>query len=295
MKPAPFDYYAPDTIHEALAHLARHGYDAKPLAGGQSLVPVMNFRLAQPSVLVDLNNVSELFFIRPDGDAGLRIGAMTRQAQVEHDALVAERAPLLQDAMPKVAFPQVRSRGTYGGSIAHADPSAELPAVSVALNGRFRLRSQSGERWVPAEEFFVALFTTALEPDELLVEIALPAMPPRSGWSFMEVSRRHHDFAMAGVAAVVALDGKDLCQQARLVFFSVGDGPMYARQAEETLVGQAPTPEAIRAAAEMAATADIDPGSDIHASAEFRRHLARVLAGRALEEAFGRASDANNK
>ena len=162
MKPAPFKYLAPATVEEALALLAEHGYDAKVLAGGQSLVPVMNFRLAQPSVLIDLNNISELFFIRPQRDGGLRLGAMTRQAQVERDALVAARAPLVHAAMPKIAYPQVRSRGTYGGSLAHADPSAELPAVSVAMNGRYKLRSRSGERWARAENLVVALFTTAL-------------------------------------------------------------------------------------------------------------------------------------
>ena len=289
MKPAPFKYYAPTTVEEALAHLAEYGYDAKALAGGQSLIPMLNFRLAQPSVLVDLNNISELFYIRPDEDGGLRLGAMTRQKQVEYDPLVAERAPLVHEVMPQIAYPQIRSRGTFGGSLAHADPSAELVAVSMALNGRFRLRSQAGERWVPADEFFVGLFTTVLEPDELLVEVALPAMPPRSGWSFLQITRRHHDFCIAGVAVLVTLDGKGQCEQARLVFLSVGDGPVNARQAAEMLIGQAPTPEAIRAAAEKAASDEIDPGSDIHASAEYRRHLAKVLARRALTQAFDRA------
>ena len=289
MKPAPFEYYAPTTIEEALVHLAEHGYDAKALAGGQSLIPMLNFRLAQPSVLVDLNNISELFYIRPDENGGLLLGAMTRQSQVEHDALVAERAPLVHEVMPQIAYPAIRTRGTFGGSLAHADPSAELVAVSMTLNGRFRLRSQAGERWVPADEFFVGLFTTVLEPDELLVEVALPAMPPRSGGAFLQITRRHHDFCIAGVAVLVTLDDKDQCKQARLVFLSVGDGPVNARQAAEMLIGQAPTPEAIRAAAEKAASDEIDPGSDIHASAEYRRHLAKVLALRVLTQAFDRA------
>ena len=289
MKPAPFKYYAPTTVDEALAHLAEHGWDAKVLAGGQSLIPLLNFRLAQPSVLVDLNNVSELFYIRPNGNGGLLLGAMTRQSQVEHDPLVAERAPLVHEVMPQIAYPQIRTRGTFGGSLAHADPSAELVAVSMALNARLRLRSQAGERWVPADEFFVGLFTTALEPDELLVEVALPAMPPRSGWSFLQITRRHHDFCLAGVAVLVTLDEQGQCEQARLVFLSVGDGPVDARQAAEMLVGQAPTPEVIGAAAETAASADIDPGSDIHASAEYRRHLSKVLARRTLTQAFDRA------
>jgi carbon-monoxide dehydrogenase medium subunit len=289
MKPAPFKYYAPTTVEEALAHLAEYGYDAKALAGGQSLIPMLNFRLAQPSVLVDLNNISELFYIRPDEDGGLRLGAMTRQSRVEHDPLVAERAPLVHEVMPQIAYPQIRTRGTFGGSLAHADPSAELVAVTMALNGRLRLRSQAKERWVPADEFFVGLFTTVLEPDELLVEVALPAMPPRSGGAFLQITRRHHDFCIAGVAVLVTLDDKGQCEQARLVFLSAGDGPVNARQAADMLVGQTPTPEAIRAAAEKAASDEIDPGSDIHASAEYRRHLTQVLARRALTQAFDRA------
>ena len=295
MKPAPFKYYAPSTVDEAQARLAEHGWDAKVLAGGQSLVPMMNFRLAQPAVLVDLNGISELFYIQPDRRGGLRIGAMTRQRQVELDPRVAERAPMLGEALPKVAHPQIRSRGTLGGSIAHADPSAELVALSVALDSRLRLRSkQRGERWVAADEFFMGLFTTVLEPDELLVEVELPPMPPRSGWSFMEVARRHHDFALVGVAAVVTLDkardpASARCEQARLVYFSVGDGPVEAHQAAAALTGQEPTPEAILEAAETAGDLDVDPNSDINASAEYRRHLVKVLGRRALTEAFDRA------
>lgn len=290
MKPAPFKYYEPTTLEGALSHLADHGWDAKALAGGQSLIPMMNFRLAQPSVLVDLNKISELFYIRPAADGGLRLGAMTRQRQVERDPLVAERAPLIHEAMPKIAYPQIRNRGTFGGSIAHADPSAELVAASVALDARFRLRSQRGERWLRADEFFLGLFTTALEPDELLVEIALPPMPPRSGWSFLEVARRHHDFALVGVAAVVALDGAGLCEHSRLIYFSVGDGPVEARQAASLLRGQKPTSEAIREAAETAGEADVDPNNDINATADYRRHLVKVLGRRALTQAFIRAN-----
>jgi len=289
MKPPPFEYYAPTTVEEALVHLSEHGYDAKALAGGQSLIPTMNFRLAQPSVLVDLNNVSELFYIRPDENGGLRLGAMTRHSQVERSSLVSERAPLIYEAMPKISTPQIRSRGTFGGSIAHADPSAELGAISIALGGRFRLRNQSGDRWVQANEFFIGMFTTLLEPDELLVEASFPNMPPRTGWALQEVARRPHDFALVGVAVVVTLDKKNLCQKARIVFLSVGDGPVEAHRAAETLTGQTLTPEIIHAAAETAATADIDPGSDIHASAEYRRRLAGVLTRRALDVAFERA------
>jgi carbon-monoxide dehydrogenase medium subunit len=289
MKPAPFEYYAPTTVEEALAHLAQHGYDAKVLAGGQSLVPTMNFRLAQPSVLVDLNRIPELFYIKPADDGGVRVGAMTRESQVEHDPLIAERAPLVFEAMPHIAHPQIRNRGTFGGCIAHADPAAELPAVSVAMSARFRIRNQAGERWVPADEFFIGFFTTVMQPDDLLVEIALPPLPPRSGYSFQEIARRHGDYALVGAAAMVVLDHNNQCQQARLVFLSVGEGPVGAVQAAETLQGQVPTSEAIEAAAEAAASADVDPGSDIHASADYRRHLVKVLARRSLTQAFERA------
>ena len=290
MKPAPFDYYAPATVEQALAHLAEHGDEAKVLAGGQSLVPMMNFRLVQPSVLVDLNRIPDLAYIRPAKDGGLVIGALTRHYQVEMDPLVAARMPLLHEAVPKIGYPQIRRRGTMGGSLSHADPSAELVTVSVALNGRFRLRGPKGERLIPAQDFFVGLFTTVLQPDELLVEVALPPLPARTGGSFMEVARRSHDFALVGVAAVVSLDDKDIIRRARIVFLSAGDRPMEARRAADALIGQAPTPEAIRAAAEAAASDEIDPSSDIHATAEFRRHLAKVLAGRALDQACRRAA-----
>jgi carbon-monoxide dehydrogenase medium subunit len=290
MKPAPFDYYAPPTTEEALSLLAKHGYDAKVLAGGQSLIPMMNFRLVQPSILVDLNNIPDLAYIRPDDNGGLRIGAMTRHRQVETSPLAAERAPLIHAAMSKIAYPQVRTRGTFGGSVSHADPAAELPTLSIALDGKFRLRRQDGERWVPASEFFLSLFTTALEADELLVEAALPPMPPRSGWSLQEVARRPHDFALMGVAAVVTLDEAGVCTDARLVFLSAGDRPMVAERAASTLKGQVPGPEVLREAAEIASRQEIDPSSDIHATAEFRRHLANVLTRRALEQAFQRAA-----
>jgi len=217
---------------------------------------------------------------------------MTRESQVEHDPLIAARVPLVREAMPHIAHPQIRNRGTFGGCIAHADPAAELPAVCVALNARFRVRNPAAERWVPAGEFFVGFFTTALQPDELLVEIALPPLPPRSGWSFQEIARRHGDYALVGVAAVVTLDGGHRCQQARVVFLSVGDGPVEARQAAEVLIGQTLTAEALRAAAETAASADVDPSSDIHASADYRRHLVKVLTRRSLKQAFERASSA---
>lgn len=289
MKPAPFEYFAPASVDEALTRLSEYGYEAKVLAGGQSLIPMMNFRLAQPSVIVDINKVSELFYVRQNEMGGLSIGAMTRHNQVEHHPLVAEHAPLIHETMPNIATVQVRNRGTFGGSLAHADPSAELAAVSVALEGNLLLRSLQGERWVPAEEFFVGLFTSVLEPDELLIEAKFPQLPSRTGCAMVELSRRPHDFALLGVAVVVTLDESERCKRARLVFLSVGEGPVIARQAGDMLQGQALTPQLMGSAAETAAQVDIDPGSDIHASAEYRRHLAQVLSFRALEKAYDRA------
>ena len=290
MKPAPFKYFAPGTLEEALTHLAEYGDEAKILAGGQSLVPTMNFRLAQPAVLIDLNRVEELFYIKTENSAGLKIGAMTRHQELEYSKLILEKSPLLRETMPHIAHPQIRNRGTIGGSLAHADPAAELPAVMLALDAEFLLRGQKAERTIAAKEFFLDLFFTALEPEELIVEITLPSLPKNSGWAFREIARRHGDFALVGVAAVVTLDQKSQCEQTRIVLMSVGNGPVEAVQAQQALIGQKPTPEAIRAAAETAAEKDIDPPGDMHASVDYRRHLAKVLTEQALTEAFERAS-----
>ena len=276
-------------MEEAAEYLATYGYDASVLAGGQSLVPMMNFRLAQPAVLIDLNRVADLAYVRSHDDGGLRLGAMTRQRAVERSAVVAERAPLLHAVMPFIAHPPIRNRGTVGGSLAHADPAAELPAVMLALGARFRLQSPQADRWVAARDFFIGLFHTERAPEELLVEIAVPPVPPRSGWAFHEVARRHGDYALVGVAVQVVLDDAGQCRQARLVLLSVGERPMEAHEACRVLAGNVPAPEVIRAAAAAAATQDIDPAGDIHASVAYRRHLARVLATRALTEAFERA------
>ena len=288
MKPAPFAYHRPATLDEALTLLAEHGGEAKPLAGGQSLIPAMNFRLARPAVLVDLNRVAELGYVRAGRD-GLQIGAMTRQRAVERSEAVRSAAPLLAEAMPFIAHPQIRNRGTVGGSLAHADPAAELPAVMLALEARFRARGPQGERWIPAGEFFTGILETALGPDELLLEVAVPKSPARTGYAFAELARRRGDYALVGVAARVTLDRRGRCQAARITLFSVGDGPVLATAAAAMLDGQEPSPEAMRAAADAAAQRDIDPPSDIHASAAYRRRLAAVLTRRALQRAVERA------
>jgi carbon-monoxide dehydrogenase medium subunit len=289
MKPAPFEYQAPSSLDAALDLLAHRGGDAKILAGGQSLIPVMNFRLAEPALLVDINKLAELDFIRRGDNGGLEVGALTRHRRVERDALVAEAAPLLHETMPFIAHPQIRNRGTFGGSLAHADPAAELPAVAVALRARFRLRKAGGDRWVNASDFFGGLFTTSLEPDEILVEVAIPPSPERTGWSFLEIARRHGDYAQIGVAALVTLDDAGRCREARLVYLSAGDVPIEAREAAGLLAGQEITPAVVTAAAEKAAQ-EIRPFSDLHATADFKRHLARVITGRALRTAIERAN-----
>jgi carbon-monoxide dehydrogenase medium subunit len=290
MKPAPFEYHRPDSVDEALELLTQHGWDAKLLAGGQSLVPAMNFRLAQPGVLIDLNRIPGLDYVREQG-GGLRIGAMVRQRAAERSATIARAAPLVAEALPYVAHPQIRNRGTLGGSVAHADPAAELPAVMLALGATFHLRGPSGSRAVAADQFFTGLFATALEHDEMLGEIEIPAPAARPGWAFMEISRRHGDFALAGLAMSVSLDGDGRCDAARIALLGVGEGPFLARGAADALLGAAPGDDAFRAAAE-AARAEVDPPYDIHASADYRRHLVGVLVARALPVAFARAASA---
>jgi carbon-monoxide dehydrogenase medium subunit len=290
MKPAPFAYYRPESVDEVLDRLAEHGDDAKLLAGGQSLVPAMNFRLAQPAVLIDLNEVDELAFIKERRD-GLHIGAMTRQRLVERSTEVRRSAPLLHETMPFIAHPQIRNRGTVGGSLAHADPAAELPAVSLVLEARIKVKNQRAERWVPASEFYTGLFGTALAPEDLVLEVHIPSASPRTGWAFDEVSRRHGDYALVGVAASVTLDGKGRCKRAAVGLLSVGAGPVLAQECGNLLEGEKPTADAIAAAADAAATKDIDPPGDIHASTEYRRHLARVLTRRVLSRAAERAGE----
>jgi carbon-monoxide dehydrogenase medium subunit len=283
MKPAPFEYYCPRTMDEALELLANHGSDAKPLAGGQSLIPAMNFRLATPAVLVDINAIDGLGYITADAGSALRIGAMSRHRDLERSSVIAQQAPLVAQAMPYIAHAAIRTRGTLGGSLAHADPAAELPAVMLAVNASLTLMSRGRSRTVPADDFFIGLFTTAAEPGELLTEITIPAAPPGANYAFQEISRRHGDFALAGVAAMLALDENGTVTEARIALLSVGDRPIRAKGAEALLLGHTPSSEAIRAAADAAAENDVDPPGDIHASSRYRRQLVRTLTRRALE------------
>ena len=290
MKPAPFEYYVPDSVEGALDLLREHGDEAKILAGGQSLVPAMNFRILQPSVLVDINRVPEISYIRED-DSVLRIGAMARERQLEFDPLVAKQAPLVAETVPAIAHPQIRNRGTIGGSLVNADPAAELPVLMLALNARLKARNASSERWIDAQDFFVGMFTTALTPNEILVEIELPFISPYTGWAFIEVAPRAGDYALMGIAACVTLDKKGVCNGAKLVYLNAGDGPLDAKESAKSLDGEIINDKLIESAAALASEKEITPFGNVHASPEFQRHLANVLTKRALKQATIRAEE----
>jgi len=289
MKPPRFDYADPRTLGEAVALLQQHEGEAKLLSGGQSLVPLLNMRLARPAILVDLAKVAGLDHVREDG-ATLAIGAMTRQRSVELSPVVKARHPMLHAATLHIAHPQNRNQGTVGGSLAHADPAAELPALALVLGAEMRAVGPGGERTIGAAEFFVTYLTTALEPSEILIEARFPTLPPRTGWSVTEVARRHGDFALAGVMATVTLDDRGRCATARLVLFGVGATPVRAPRAEQMLAGERPEAALFERAGRTAAEEIGEPLADVHASAEYRRDLARVLGRRALAEAAARAA-----
>jgi carbon-monoxide dehydrogenase medium subunit len=290
MKPAPFEYHVPDSIDQAIELFSQYSGEAKILAGGQSLVPAMNFRVVQPSVLIDLNRVRELSYIHEDGEV-LRIGSMARERHLEFDLSIVKRTPLLNEAVPFIAHPQIRNRGTIGGSIVNADPAAELPVLMLALNARLKARNTSRERWIDSRDFFVGMFTTALEPDEILVEIELPFSPNRTGWAFMEVAPRAGDYAMMGVAALVTLDEAGKCKATKLVYLNAGEGPVEAKEAEKLLEGETLNDELIESAAGKASQEEINPFGNVHTSPEFQRHLANVLTKKALKQALQRAGE----
>jgi CO/xanthine dehydrogenase FAD-binding subunit len=284
VKPAPFAYEEPRSVEEALDLLARYGDEAKVLAGGQSLIPLLNFRLARPERLVDVNRIDELSYTRRE-DGKLHIGAVTRMATLEHSSLVAARWPLLTESARLVGHPQIRSRGTVGGSVAHADPAAELPAALTALGASFQARSQRGSRTLAAEELFVTHLTTALEPDELLVEITVPPLPPSAGAAVVEHARVHGDFALGGAAVLVALAEDGTCSRASIVLLAAAPTPLRAVAAEEALAGTGLAEAELAEAAELAAgELDVSGSQRAH-----RRALAAELTRRALVLAAERA------
>ena len=287
MKPPRFDYFAPRTLDEALGLLAGHGGRAKILAGGQSLIPLLNFRLTHPEALVDINRLTDLEYVRAD-DGGVIIGGLTRQHEVEQSELIRTRVPILAEACGLIGHLPIRHRGTIGGNLAHADPASELPAVALALEAQLALASTEGLRAVAADRFFVGPLSTAIGPSEMLTEIRIPALPARTGGAFVEMARRAGDFALVGVAALITVDGAGRCQRARIALGGVGPTPIRAVAAEEALIGQAPSGAALDEAATRAATAT-NPPSDLHGSAAFRRKLARHFTREAIALAARRA------
>lgn len=286
MKPPPFKYVAARTLDEAIDALARADGDGKVLAGGQSLVPMLNFRLLEPAWLIDINRIPGLDGIRDDGDA-LRIGALTRHKTTESAPLMLTHLPVVTRAMSHVAHFGVRNRGTIGGSLSHADPAAELPMLAMLLDARVTTRSTRGTRTIAATDFFVGTLATALESTEIVTEITLPKLLAGTGWSFEEVSRRPGDFAVAAVAITITQQ-QGRCTQARIALAGVGATPMRFREAERLLVGQAVDPQVVQAAAKVVRDT-CEPQSDLHGSADYRRHLVGHLAARGIEVAGKRS------
>jgi carbon-monoxide dehydrogenase medium subunit len=290
MKPASFKYIAASSLDHALSAKSQYGDEAKFLAGGQSLVPAMNFRLARPAVLIDLNPLAELSYVADDAD-GVRVGALTPYCDLERNARFLNLCPLFADALPHIAHPQIRNRGTIGGNLSHADPASELPALAIAMQARFRIRSSTAEREVSAADFFLGLLTTDIQDDEMLVEIVYPAATAGSGSCFMEVARRRGDYALAGVAAIIAVSDQGICTEARLALCGVGDTPVEASHVAAALIGQRVTTKALAGVADRVREM-IDPPGSVHGTPDYQRHIAGVLTERAFGCAFERARHA---
>jgi CO/xanthine dehydrogenase FAD-binding subunit len=286
LKPARFEYFAPSTVREAVELLVAHGEEAKLLAGGQSLVPMMNLRLAQPGVLIDLNRISELAYIRDEGDR-IAIGAMTRHSEVERSPVVQRACPMLSHAVRNVGYPAIRNRGTLGGSLAHSDPVAEMPCVAVTFDAELVVVGPEGRRVIPSTEFFVTHFMTVLEPTEVLVEVRFPRLGEQSGWDFQEFAKKSHEYPIVSVGVELQLEDSML-DRARIGISGGGDRAIRATEAEELLRGQPASTAAFEEASEAAAMF-ARPTGDIHGSEEHRRHLIKVLTRRVLESAASKA------
>ncbi len=287
MKPPRFQYCAPDMLDEALILLEQHADDTKVLAGGQSLIPLLNMRLASPAYLVDINHLSELHYIEPE-DGYLAIGATVRQAQVERSTLVQQEHPLLVEVVRHIGHAQIRSRGTVVGSIAHADPAAELPALLTCLNGEVALQSTHGERVLKAEEFFTGYLSTAITEGEMVSEVRFPWMPPQAGWSFLEFARRMGDYALVGAAAILTPGLDDRCLTAQIAYLGIAGAPVRARQVEQVLPGSTLDKQALDQAAELARDLVSEDMEDVHATVDYRRALTAELTRRVLTAAWAR-------
>ncbi len=287
MKPPRFRYCAPNMLDEALALLDQYGEDTKVLAGGQSLIPLLNMRLAGPAYILDINHISELNYIESE-DGYLAIGAIVRQRQVERVSQAKEQHPLLLEAIQHIGHMQIRNRGTVVGSIAHADPAAELPALLTCLNGEVVAQSAHGERVMKAEDFFTGYLSTALHQSEMLTEVRFPWIPPKSGWAFMEFARRSGDYALVGAAAVVAPDLDDRCMSAHISYLGIAGSPIRAREVENILVGSMLDEQTLEQAAEIARSFVSNDMEDVHATVDYRRALTAEITKRVLRTAWAR-------
>jgi CO/xanthine dehydrogenase FAD-binding subunit len=287
MKPTAFEYFTPSTVAEAIQLLKSQGDGAKILAGGQSLVAMMNFRAARPTALIDVNKIKGLDYIREEGN-DIVIGALTRERTIEVSPLVKEKCPILAKAITHIGHLPIRFRGTIGGSLVHADPTAEIPVVSVALGAKMKIVGLSGERVVNAGEFFLTYLTSVLEECEMLVEVRIPAFSQKTtAWSYVDISRRHGDFAIVAVASILAMDKGGVCKEARIALGGVAPTPIRVKDAETVLTGKKLTDKLIEEAAIRAAESeDVNPDSDYHATAEYRKAMAKVLTQRGLKEAW---------
>ncbi len=291
MKPSAFEYFAPSKVQEVVALLEKYEDEAKILAGGQSLVPIMNFRLGRPEVIIDINGIKDLDYIVEEGDE-LRIGALTRERDLELSSLVQEKCPILAEAVSFIGHVPIRNRGTLGGSLVHADPSSELPTVICCLEGEMKVVGPSGERTLEPEEFFLTYLTTSLEASEMLVEIRIPTLPNNTGWSFVELSRRCGDFAIVSVATLLFIGEGGICNEARIALGGVAGTPIRATEAEELLAGQKITDALIEEVGQEAAEAT-ETESDYHASDEYRKEMAKVFVRKGLREAWKRVKGGN--
>ncbi|NJM05850.1 xanthine dehydrogenase family protein subunit M [Candidatus Gracilibacteria bacterium] len=287
MKPPNFHYFAPTALEDALVLLAQHGAEARILAGGQSLVPQMNMRRVRPATLIDINRIANLAYVQPT-TTGIAIGALTRTTTLEHDALIGSRQPLIAEAARYIGYPAIRNRGTLGGSLAHADPNAELPPVMLALNAEIEVRQHGSSRTITAANFFQGPAKTSLTTGELISEVRIPDLPPGAGSAFIEVSRREGGYAIVGVAAVVVLNADRSIAEARVALCGVGPTPLRATQTEQGSIGQPANAHTWAAAATAVQHEIINPPDDLHGSADYRRHLAAVLVERALTSAAAR-------
>jgi CO/xanthine dehydrogenase FAD-binding subunit len=292
VKAPPFGYLRPDTLDEALKMMADFGPDAKPLAGGQSLGPLLNLRLTRPSVVIDLNGLAELSYINDEHDAVV-IGALTRHCSLEHSPLLLASNPLINEAMPHVGHRAIRNRGTLGGSLAHADPAAELPSLATIYGAEILVAAHAGSRTIPASDFFVSYLTTALAPDELIVGVRFPRLTSTPGYSWHEFARRQGDFAIVGVGVLLAIDAAGKCDRLDLVLAGVANAPYYPQQIAAFCIGKSPTLALFQEIATLAADA-VHPIADLHGSVEYRRHLVRTLTLRALNTALSRVTQAKS-